>query len=350
MSLYKRPDSPFWWVKLGRKTRRSTGTTDRAEAEEFAETLRDRKWRIERLGDRGAISFDEAAQRWLTSTARPKRRDRELLEWLSTHVGNDAVRDVADAAVLEELRKLGLAADWSHSTIDRLMGTVSAVLRDSFKRGELERTPSIPMYRPPQGEPRWITPAEFERLCGELNMHQRLAARFAVGSLLRMRAMGMLEWNRIDFTARRAWIPGAQQKGRKTFSFPLTDELVRILRALRWLSPPSSPYVFTWNGERIDDFNTRSFQEAVTRAAVAPLRWHDLRHTGASWAVQSGVTLQELMVLGDWRDYRSVLRYAHLAPSQAAAAADKVAQWASEHTAGQRRRTRRSGRAHAKGK
>jgi hypothetical protein len=46
----------------------------------------------------------------------------------------------------------------------------------------------------------------------------------------------------------------------------------------------------------------------VKRAAVAPLRWHDLRHTGASWAVQAGVTLQELMLLGDWKDYRSVLR------------------------------------------
>lgn len=341
MSLYKRPDSPFWWVKLGRKTRRSTGTTDRAEAEEFAKTLRDRKWRIEKLGDRGAISFDEAAGRWLTSTGRPKRRDRELLEWLSPHIGNDAVRDVADASVLEEIRALGLDAGWSHSTIDRLMGTVSAVLRDCLKRGELERTPAIPMYRPPKGEPRWLTPDEFERLCSELNMHQRLAARFAVGSLLRMRSMGQLEWKRVDLAAQRAWVPGSQQKGRKTFSFPLTDELVRILRALRWLSPPASPHVFIWKGKRIDDFNTQSFQDAVTRAGVAPLRWHDLRHTGASWAVQSGVTLQELMLLGDWKDYRSVLIYAHLAPSQVAAASNRVAQWASANTAKRRGRARR---------
>jgi hypothetical protein len=158
-------------------------------------------------------------------------------------------------------------------------------------------------------------------------MHQVLAARFAVHSLLRMRAMGKLEWKRVNFEQRRAWIPGAHQKAGRTFSFPLTDELIRILRALRWLSPPASPYVFTWNGNRIDDFNTRSFQEAVKRAGVAPLRWHDLRHTGASWAVQAGVTLPELMMLGDWKDYRSVLVYAHLAPSHAAAAADRVAQW-----------------------
>jgi hypothetical protein len=42
--------------------------------------------------------------------------------------------------------------------------------------------------------------------------------------------------------------------------------------------------------------------------------------------VQGGVTLQELMVLGDWKSYSMVLRYAHLAPSNAASAAQKVAQ------------------------
>jgi integrase len=294
---------------------------------EFERVLIERTWRLEKLGDRGAIPFDEAAQRWLTSSARPKGRDRELIDWLAPRIGNEAVRDVAESDALEEIRNDGAAAGWSHSTIDRLMGTVSAVLRDCVKRGELERAPAIPMYRPQKGEPRWLTPEEFEQLAGELSMHQVLAARFAVHSLLRMRAMGKIEWKRISFEQRRAWIPGAHQKAGRTFSFPLTDELIRILRALRWLSPPASPYVFTWNGKRIDDFNTRSFQEAVKRAAVAPLRWHDLRHTGASWAVQAGVTLPELMMLGDWKDYRSVLVYAHLAPSHAAAAADRVAQW-----------------------
>ena len=34
------------------------------------------------------------------------------------------------------------------------------------------------------------------------------------------------------------------------------------------------------------------------------------------------------MLLGDWRSYAMVLRYAHLAPSHAAEAAQRVAQWA----------------------
>ena len=78
------------------------------------------------------------------------------------------------------------------------------------------------------------------------------------------------------------------------------------------------------HGERIDDCNTLAFQKAVKAAKVGPCRWHDLRHSWASWAVQSGVTLQQLMLLGGWRSFSMVLRYAHLAPDQLAVAAGKI--------------------------
>ena len=39
-------------------------------------------------------------------------------------------------------------------------------------------------------------------------------------------------------------------------------------------------------GRPVDDFNTGAFHKAAMRAGVHPLRWHDLRHTGASWAVR----------------------------------------------------------------
>ncbi|HET9864076.1 MAG TPA: site-specific integrase [Steroidobacteraceae bacterium] len=329
MPVRKRPDSPFWQIQIGRKTRFSSGTEDYDKAVELERAEKDRLWQLEKLGDRAAISWREAAERWLNSSARPKRRDREILAWLEKRIErSDTVAEVADPDALEELRKDGLADGWSHSTIDRMMTTVSAVLHACVDWRILDREPAVPMYRPPSGEPRWLTPAEAERLFAELSMHQALAARFAAGSMLRMRAMGRLEWSRVDFRQRRAWVPSSQQKAGRTFSFPLTDELVRVLRALRMIAGPHSRHVFTWRGQPIDDFNTKSFQDAVKRAGVAPFRWHDWRHTGASWAVQSGVTLQEIMVLGDWRDYRSVLRYAHLAPSQAASAADRVARWA----------------------
>lgn len=327
MPLYKRPDSPHWWVRIGRETRESTGTEDRAEAGEYEEVLRERLWRQRKLGDRGAVPWAEASERWLKDSAKKKKRDREFLEWLEPLIGPDSVSAVAEPDSLEEIRKDGIAEGWSHSTVDRMMGTVSAVLNACVGWNYLTHAPVIPMYRPGLDEPRWLTPAEMESLCGKLPMHLILAARFAVATLLRMRAMLQLTWDRVSLEDGRAWIPRAHQKANRTFGVALSSEAIRVLRAIRWLSPPSSPYIFTWRGERIDDCNTAAFQKALELAGIEGANWHTLRHTGASWAVQSGVSLAEVMMLGDWKDYRSVLRYAHLAPSQATNAAEKLAEW-----------------------
>jgi Phage integrase family len=179
------------------------------------------------------------------------------------------------------------------------------------------------MYGEVETEPRFLTQSQFAKLCTELPPHLSIAARFAVLTLLRMRAQSRLTWDRVDLPGARAWVPSSQMKGAKTFGFPLSPEAVRVLREARLLNPDRER-VFQYDGRPVENFNTRAFKKAAERAGVAGLRWHDLRHTGASWAVQSGVTLQELMALGDWKSYSMVLRYAHLSPANAAGAAQAV--------------------------
>jgi integrase len=57
------------------------------------------------------------------------------------------------------------------------------------------------------------------------------------------------------------------------------------------------------------------------RRPRADLRWHDLRHTFASWAVQRRVSLYELKELLRHSTLTMVKRYAHLAPEHLRAAA-----------------------------
>ena len=325
MPLYKHPRSPYWYVRIGRKIRCSTGTANKAEAEEFERTLQERLWRLERLGDRGAVPWREVADRWLTESAKRKRRDRELLEWLAPKVGEYSIADVADPDIIAKIRELAAREGWAPATVDRLMATVRAVLRRAHTWRHIDAVPHVPMYAQRQPEPRWLTPLEVESLCRELPPHLALAARFAVLTGLRMRAMLRLTWDRVDLQAARAWVPASHMKGGKTFVLPLSPAAVETLRELRAMNP-SGPWVFQWKERPIDDCNTKAFKDAVKRAGLEPLRWHDLRHTFASWAVQNGVRLDELMQLGGWSDYRMALRYGHLAPSQVASAADRVAQ------------------------
>jgi len=60
------------------------------------------------------------------------------------------------------------------------------------------------------------------------------------------------------------------------------------------------------------------------RAGIDDFRWHDLRHTWASWHVQAGTPLHVLQELGGWETPAMVRRYAHLAPEHLAEHAVRI--------------------------
>ena len=70
--------------------------------------------------------------------------------------------------------------------------------------------------------------------------------------------------------------------------------------------------VFTDHSNPIQKANKRGWRNALKRAGIENFRWHDLRHTWASWHVQNGTPLNALQELGGWADQSMVLRYAHL--------------------------------------
>ena len=60
---------------------------------------------------------------------------------------------------------------------------------------------------------------------------------------------------------------------------------------------------------------SRAWKAACRRAGIEDFRFHDLRHTWASWVIQAGVPLSVLQEMGGWESIEMVRRYAHLAPN-----------------------------------
>ena len=84
--------------------------------------------------------------------------------------------------------------------------------------------------------------------------------------------------------------------------------------------------MFTFHGRPVSKAGTKAWRAVLARTGITDFRWHDLRHTWASWHVQKGTPLHILQELGGWESSEMVRRYAHLCSDHLAAYADKLAQ------------------------
>ena len=84
-------------------------------------------------------------------------------------------------------------------------------------------------------------------------------------------------------------------------------------------------FCFTFRGQPIRyELTNTAWQNAVAKAGLGDLRFHDLRHTWASWHRQSGTSCDELKELGGWKSRSMVDRYAKFATEHLAVAATRI--------------------------
>jgi integrase len=325
MSLYRR--NTVWWVRFtapgGERVRRSTGTAKKEAAQEYHDRLKAEIWKTQQLGRKPRRTWEQAAVRWLKEKAHKASldADRMHLRWLDGHLRGMELSAI-NRAVLDRLVEAKRAEGVSNATVNRSMEVVRAILRKAANEWEwLDRAPAVRMLPEPKRRIRWLTQEEAERLIGELPEHLAEMVRFSLATGLRKANVTGLEWSQVNLGRRIAWIHPDQAKSRKAIGVPLNAEAVLVLRRQMGKHPR---FVFTHRGNPVKNVNTKAWKAALGRAGITDFRWHDLRHTWASWHAQAGTPPNVLQELGGWESADMVRRYAHLAPEHLAEFAERL--------------------------
>ena len=194
---------------------------------------------------------------------------------------------------------------------------------------------------------RWITHAEAAILLNELPSHLSDLAAFALATGLREANVTGLEWSQVDLERRVAWIHPDQAKARKAISVPLNADAVLVLPRQLGKHPIR---VFTHKGRPVTKAGTKAWRKALDRAGIRPFddglpvtserklyptrkldeykyqdfRWHDLRHSAASYLAMNGASLAEIAEVLGHKTLQMVKRYAHLSETHTAGVVERM--------------------------
>lgn len=325
MAIYKRGN--IWWIRYtepdGRTIRESAQTADRRQAQEYHDRRKAEGWRLAKLGERPRHGWREAVVRWSD-----EHKDRKsMANVLTAFKQADPILgglclDQITRDVLAGLARRMQAAGLQNSTINSRMSAIKAVLRAASEWGWLDSTPAWRRLPVTDRRVRWLTRDEAARLIAELPPHLAAMARFSLATGLREKNVCRLEWRQVDLERRIAWIHADQAKAKRVIAVPLNAEAVIVLREQIGKHPER---VFTRAGKPLESSGWTAWKSALKRAGIENFRWHDLRHTWASWHIQAGTPVSVLKELGGWASLDMVMVYAHLAPEHLAEHAERIA-------------------------
>lgn len=334
--LYRRKYSRYWWMRFtgpdGQEVRQSTGTEDKQAAEEYEAKTRHDLWRQARLGDKPRYTWEQAVVRYMTEKEEGKFTSdaRHHLRWVDEHM-TERYLDRIDEDVIHRLMDARKADGVTNATVNRMAAIVRAILKRAERKWRwIDRSPSVSLLPEPSRRVRWLTRDEADRLMAAMPEHMADMTRFTLATGLRESNVTLLEWSQVDLDRRVAWIHADQAKGKKAIGISLNADAVLVLRkqvgrhpvrVFCWPRPRGKGRI-EWTPMRRADHAT--FTKACRAAGIENFRWHDLRHTWASWHVQAGTPLHVLQELGGWSTIAMVQRYAHLSPEHLAEHAARI--------------------------
>jgi len=179
------------------------------------------------------------------------------------------------------------------ATLRYELGMLSVALRWAVEAGHIAKAPSVWRPDPPERKVRNLTRGEFERWFREVKApHARLYVELGLATMARPTALLELAWDRVDFERGTVDLnaAGRRQTRKRRPVVPLNDDALAALREA-YLARQSG-HVIERGGQPLKSIK-KAFQAASERSGIH-VTPYTLRHTGAVWAAEAGVSMDEL--------------------------------------------------------
>lgn len=256
----------------------------------------------------------------------------QRLAWWKEQIGDTKLRELTPAVVVECLDKLragdgrrfagkgkskSIQRKRSEPTVNRYHTALSSVLEEARTRWHwLNENPARKVARGKEnpGIVRWLDDTEREVLLKECKdsrwpqLYQLVILALSTGA--RLGELLQLRWDDVDLTKGMAYLGTSKNEERR--ALPLIPAVVDELK--KQVRPIDGGQVFPSPRKDRDVYAgfREHWNEAREKADIKNFRFHDLRHSCASYLAMNGATELEIADVLGHKTLQMVKRYSHL--------------------------------------
>jgi integrase len=256
------------------------------------------------------------------------------LDWWKSELGAYALADVTKNLIIEKREKLIATGKnverRSAGTANRYMGVLSHAI--SVAVNEWEWLPAHPMKNiaklpEPRGRVRFLDDAERARLLDACRqspaalLYPLVVLALSTGA--RHGELIALRWDQVDFTRQAIVLHDTKNGERRVLA--LAHHALEVLQDWHRSRDAKTPLVFPSPRDATQPANSRpAWLDALEQAKVHDFRFHDLRHSAASYLAMNGASTNEIAEVLGHKTLAMVKRYAHLSEVHTAGVVEKM--------------------------
>jgi integrase len=261
------------------------------------------------------------------------------LLWWKSKLGHHTLADITPALITEcrdELsrgnvaKKPGKEKKRGPATVNRYLAALSHAFTVAVNEwGWLDDTPmrKVTKAKEPRGRVRFLSDDERSRLlqaCREsVNPNLYLVVVLALSTGMRRGEIMSLAWPQVDLKQGRITL--YETKNKEIRVVPLAGHAAELLKAHNKVRPIDTDLLFPSQVNRDKpEGMEKVWQAALKKAEVADFRFHDLRHSAASYLAMNGASLAEIADVLGHKTLQMVKRYAHLSEAHTAKVVEKM--------------------------